>query len=199
MFSDPAFATTSDEHIVPDMATNNLIASLLSLLDLARTEIERDAEKAKLAIGRASSILRIERERYTGRMARDTSLGALTAWQVSRIRNYIDEHLSERILVKDLSAVALRSKAHFCRTFKSTMGETPRSYITRRRLDRAQSMMLSSDVPLCEVALQCGFSDQAHFCHRFRNATGQSPSAWRRGRLKVSGEGAVDTSSAITV
>jgi AraC-like DNA-binding protein len=130
-------------------------------------------------------------------MARDANSGPLTAWQVSRIRNYIDEHLSERIQVKDLSAVALLSRSHFCRVFKSTMDETPHNYVIRRRLDRAQSIMLTSDASLCEIALRCGFSDQAHFCRRFRDATGQSPSAWRRMRLKVSGD-AVDTSSMIT-
>ncbi len=187
MFQDLALATSSGEPIVPGVAANSLVASLLSLLDLAGAEMEGDVEKAKLTIRRASSMLRIELERRTCRMVRDTHLGELASWQLSRVRGYIDEHLAERIYVKDLSAVARRSTAHFCRAFKCTMGETPHSYITRRRLDRAQLMMLTSDAPLSEIALQCGFSDQAHFCNRFRCATGQSPAAWRRERLEVNG------------
>ena len=185
MLPDLAFATTPGEPIVPEMAANSLVGSLLSLLDLAGVEMEGDVEKAKLTIRRASSMLRVELERRTGGMAPGTNLGELAAWQLSRVRRYIDEHLSERIYVKDLGAVARRSTAHFCRAFKSTTGETPHSYVTRRRLDRAQSIMLTSDAPLAEIALQCGFSDQAHFCNRFRYATGQSPAAWRRERLEV--------------
>ena len=167
---------------VPLGDADNLVSSLLNLLDLAGVEIESDIETAKLSIRRASSILRIEMERRIQDATRDTCLGELAAWQVSRVRAYIDEHLTERIHVKDLSAVARRSTAHFCRAFKKTLGETPHSYITRRRLHQAQHLMLTSDAALSEIAVHCGFSDQAHFCNRFREATGQSPAAWRRER-----------------
>ncbi len=187
MLPDLALANVSGECIAPDITVNNLAGSLLNLLDLAGAEIEADVEKAKLTICRASSMLRVELERRIDSLARDTDLRALAPWQLSRVRSYIDKHLSERIYIKDLSALARRSTSHFCRAFKSDMGETPHSYITRRRLDRAQWMMLTSDAPLSEIALQCGFADQAHFCNRFRCATGQSPAAWRRERIEVSG------------
>jgi len=166
----------------PFSAVESVATSLLDLLDLAGLEIEHDAEKAKLTIRRSSSILRIELERRTGDLDQDASMGGLAAWQVGRVRAYIDEHLSGRIHVKDLGAVARRSTAHFCRAFKQTTGETPHSYITRRRVARAEHLMLASDASLSDIAVQCGFSDQAHFCNRFRDATGQSPALWRRER-----------------
>ncbi len=199
MFPDLALATTPGRHIAPDTVANSLVASLLSLLDLAGAEMEGDVTKAKLTIRRASSMLRVDLERRADHTARHAKLGELTAWQLNRVRSYIDEHLSERIYVKDLSAVARRSTAHFCRAFKCTMGETPHSFITRRRLDRAQSMMLTSDAPLAEIALQCGFADQAHFCNRFRCATGQSPAAWRRERLGVNRVNRVGSRSAAMI
>ncbi len=190
---DLAFAPMLGDHVAPDGAPNSFGSRLLSLLDLARAEMEEDAEKAKRAIRRASSMLRVELERRTSPRVGDTNLDALAGWQLRRVRNYIDEHLADRIYVKDLSAVARRSTAHFSRAFKSTMGETPKSYVTRRRLERAQWMMLIGDAPLRDIAVLCGFSDQAHFCKRFRHATGQSPAAWRRERIEVI-VGAVDTS-----
>src|SRR5579859_105137 len=129
----------------PFSAVESVATSLLDLLDLAGLEIEHDAEKAKLTIRRSSSILRIELERRTGDLDQDASMGGLAAWQVGRVRAYIDEHLSGRIHVKDLGAVARRSTAHFCRAFKQTTGETPHSYITRRRVARAEHLMLASD------------------------------------------------------
>jgi len=177
-----AFAAHGADDIAPDAGLTGLAGTLLALLELAGGEIERDAEKARMILRRASSILRIEVERRDGGGERDGSLGELAGWQVRRVRAYIDEHLSERIHVKDLSAVARRSTAHFCRAFKRTLGETPHNYVTRRRLDRAQRLMLTGDAPLSEIAIVCGFSDQAHFCNRFREATGRSPAAWRRER-----------------
>ena len=185
MFPNLASATAPGERLAPDMAANSLVASLLSLLDLAGAEMEGDVDKAKLTIRRASSMLRIELERRTSHEERDSNVGELAAWQLRRVRCYIDERLSERISVKDLSALVRRSTTHFCRAFKFSMGETPHSYITRRRLARAQKMLMS-DAPLCEIALLCGFADQAPFCNRFRCATGQSPAAWRRKHLEVS-------------
>lgn len=163
-----------------DFVEEALVHSLLDLLDRAGAEIDRDAESAKSAIRRASSILRIELERSNCKP--ETDGGGLASWQVRRVTDYIDEHLSEHIPVKELGEVARRSASHFCRAFKRTMGETPYSFITRRRLATAERMMLTSDAPLSEIAIVCGFSDQSHFCNRFREATGQSPAAWRRNR-----------------
>lgn len=182
-----AFAAQTDNDELPEAGLAYLAGTLLSLLDLAGVEIERDAEKARMVLRRASSILRIELERRSGGGEREGNLGELAGWQVNRVRAYIDEHLSERIQVKDLSAVARRSTAHFCRSFKRTLGETPHTYITRRRLDQAQRLMLTGDAPLSEIAMHCGFSDQAHFCNRFREATGESPAAWRRERRENTG------------
>jgi len=42
--------------------------------------------------------------------------------------------------------------------------------------------MLTTDAPLSDIALRCGFSDQAHLCKHFRQAAGQTPAAWRRAR-----------------
>jgi AraC family transcriptional regulator len=162
-----------------------LAQSLLSLLDRADLEFERNAEGAKGAIKHAASILRIELERRSGLDLRESAPGELAVWQVRRVTRYIDAHLSERIQLSDLSALARRSTAHFCRAFKRTVGETPQAYITDRRLRRAQELMLEGDSALSEIAVMCGFSDQPHFCNRFREATGTSPAAWRRARRET--------------
>lgn len=160
-------------------AEEALVLGLLDLLDRAEAGIDHDAEAAKTAIRRASSILRVKLERVS---EPGTEGGGLAAWQIRRVTAYIDEHLSEHIPVKELGRVARRSASHFCRAFKRAMGETPYGYITRRRVAVAERLMLTTDTPLSEIAIACGFSDQSHFCNRFREATGQSPAAWRRER-----------------
>ena len=54
------------------------------------------------------------------------------------------------------------------------------AYIMQRRVGRAQELMLTSQLPLSQVALECGMSDQCHFCRVFRRVVGISPNAWRR-------------------
>jgi len=167
---------------VRGIAAGALAHSLLDLLDRAGVEIDRDTELAKTVLRRASSILRIELERRSQEVETAASSGGLAPWQVKRVTDYIDDHLSDYIPVKDLGEVARRSTSHFCRAFKRTMGETPYNFITRRRLAAAERMMLTGDAPLSEIAISCGFADQSHFCNKFREATGKSPAVWRRER-----------------
>jgi AraC family transcriptional regulator len=152
--------------------------NVVELLETAKRELERDREAAKASLATASSILQSEIERRS--RAKGARPGALTAWQIARVRAFIDENLHRTIHAKDLSAVAQRSTAHFSRSFKQAFGEPPHAYVVRRRLERACHLMITSSASLSEIALSVGFSDQAHLCRLFRQAFGQSPSSWRR-------------------
>jgi AraC-like DNA-binding protein len=110
----------------------------------------------------------------------DGGVGTLAGWQVLRLRAYVEGHLGDPIQVRDLSRIARRSPPHFRRTFKRTFGQTPRAYVTARRLHRAKSLMLECNEPLSVIAFLCGFADQSHLSRLFRQQTGETPAAWRR-------------------
>ena len=172
--------TASDSSVADDQQFHFVASSLARLLETATRELERDREAAKASLVTASHILQAEIERCSG--ANDSTMGGLAAWQVVRVRSYIDSNLHRTIHIRDLSAVARRSKAHFSRKFKLAVGESPHAYVVRRRLERACHLMMTSTASLSEIALSVGFSDQAHLCRLFRQAFGQSPARWRRER-----------------
>jgi AraC-like DNA-binding protein len=155
-----------------------LANSLAQLLETARRELERDSEAAKASLVTASHILQAEIERRSG--ANGFTRGSLAAWQVVRVRAYVDSNLHRTIHIRDLSAVARLSPAHFSRQFKLAFDQSPHAYVVRRRLERACHLMMTSAEPLSEIALSVGFSDQAHLCRLFRQAFGQTPANWRR-------------------
>jgi AraC family transcriptional regulator len=157
-----------------------LVSSLAQLLEVVRRELEHDREAAKASLATASTILQYEIERHSG--AKRLESGGLTGWQIARVRAFIDKNLHRTICTRDLSAVARRSPAHFSRSFKLTFGETPHTYVVKRRLEKACLLMMTSSASLSEIALSAGFSDQAHLCKLFRQAFGQSPANWRRER-----------------
>jgi AraC family transcriptional regulator len=106
--------------------------------------------------------------------------GRLQAWQARKVREYIDVHITGPVPVADLCALVQRSEAHFSRSFKRTFGESPHSFVVRRRVELAARYMLTTDAPLSDIALRCGFADQPHLCKQFRQAVGQTPAVWRR-------------------
>ena len=179
---EPGLRTNAPESsFAADHQRFHLVAnSLVELLETARRELERDRELTKASLIMASRILHMEIERCS--VANGCPRGGLVAWQIARVQTYIDSNLDRTIHIRNLSAVACRSPAHFCRKFKLTFGESPNAYVVRRRLERACHLMMTSAASLSEIALSVGFSDQAHLCRLFRQAFGQSPANWRRER-----------------
>ncbi|TWB65963.1 AraC family transcriptional regulator [Nitrospirillum amazonense] len=106
--------------------------------------------------------------------------GGLTPWQLRQVMDHIERNLGGSITLKELSEVSRLSYSYFARAFKATTGETPRDFVVRKRVHRAQVLMLSTDDPLSSVACSCGFSDQAHFSRLFRRTVGETPLRWRR-------------------
>jgi transcriptional regulator GlxA family with amidase domain len=113
--------------------------------------------------------------------------GGLAPWQVRRVTAYIEEHLASTIRLQDLAGIARLSHSHFCRAFKETMGHPAHAYVMRRRVHRAQWLMLSTAESLSQIAALCGMADQAHFCKLFRRLVGDSPNAWRRAQRQAEG------------
>jgi AraC family transcriptional regulator len=178
---EPEVQTTAPEFSFAVDQQFHLVAnSLVELLETATRELERDRELAKTSLITASRILYAEIERCS--VAHGCPRGGLVAWQVARVQAYIDSNLDHTLHIRNLSAVARQSPAHFSRKFKLAFGESPHAYVVRRRLERACHLMMISAVSLSEIALSVGFSDQAHLCRLFRRAFGQSPASWRRER-----------------
>jgi AraC family transcriptional regulator len=173
-----------------------LVYSLTQLVEAAKRELARDPDAAQASLATASSILKSEIERSSG--ANDRGPGGLAGWQMARVRSFIDQNLHRPIHVKDLSAIARRSRAHFSRSFKQAFGESPHAYVMRKRLERACHLMITSPVSLTNIALSAGFFDQAHLCKLFRQTFGQTPSSWRREResLQIAASN-VETSATI--
>src|ERR1700693_3057347 len=165
--------TAPDSSSGADQKFHFVANSLAKLLETARRELERDQEAAKASLVTASHILQAEIERCSG--ANGSTRGGLAPWQMLRVRAYIDSNLHRTIHIRDLSAVARRSPAHFSRKFKLAVGESPHAYVVRRRLGRACHLLMNSAEPLSEIALSAGFSDHAHLCRLFRRGFGRSP------------------------
>jgi AraC family transcriptional regulator len=155
--------------------------ALASLLATATVALDTDRRAAKNCIQRAAALLGIDLNSGGDVPARHSCLtGGLAPWQAKHIRTFIEDKLDSSIRATDLAGVVRLSTSHFFRAFRQTFGESPLAYIMQRRIRRAQELMLTSRLPLSQVALECGMCDQAHLCRVFRRIVGINPNAWRR-------------------
>jgi AraC family transcriptional regulator len=106
--------------------------------------------------------------------------GGLARWQARRALAHIEENLGSKLATSELAGLVSFSKSHFSRAFKRSLGISPMAYVTRRRVERAKAMMVTTDRQLTEIAHTCGFADQSHLNRSFRRAVGMSPGKWRR-------------------
>lgn len=167
---------------------NDALVATAQLLEAAYRARQGDCESAKALIARASAHLRGDpcttpmglhplKQRVP-----QVLRGGLALWQARRLTAHIDTHLAETIRVEGLAALLGLSVGHFCRAFKATFTVSAHTYLTRRRIEVAQCMMLTTHEPLGSIALACGMSDQSHFTRLFRRIVGETPHAWRSAR-----------------
>src|SRR4030095_9809945 len=100
--------------------------------------------------------------------------GGPAPWQVLGVKTHVEANLDATVRACDLAAIAQLSPGHFSRAFKGSLGVAPTTYIAGRRVARAQALMLTTNEPLCQIALACGFYDQSHLTRVFRRCAGSS-------------------------
>jgi AraC-like DNA-binding protein len=148
--------------------------ALITPPDIGAIETCQDAHAVLHARPRLSSLAHLWAVSSKGREQRGLSHGALR-----RVEEYIDAHLGSALDVNELAAIVRMSPSHFTRSFQKSVGLTPHRYVIQHRVMRARELLASTELPLTEIALTVGFSDQSHFCRRFHELVGVPPGAFR--------------------
>lgn len=110
--------------------------------------------------------------------------GGLAPHKLQKVLAYIEEKLAEPVGVRELASQVHMSPFHFARRFKQAVGTPPHAYITHVRIERAKSLLASTNIPLIEVATRVGYRTQAHFTGVFHRYVGTTPRAYRLGARK---------------
>jgi AraC family transcriptional regulator len=172
---------------VTDAASLERLEGVLTeLLHAVDSVLRNEHESALGRLRRAAAALQLLPDCFSQTVqpsaGRIRQYGGLAPWQVRRVTNHIECQIDTTIRTEELAALVRLSSFHFCRTFRGSFGQSPQQYVTRRRIERAQGLMLTTDASLGQIALECGMSDQPQFNKLFRRIVGETPGAWRRAR-----------------
>jgi AraC-like DNA-binding protein len=96
-----------------------------------------------------------------------------------RAKDLADARYFEPLDVAELAAAAGLSRAHFSREFRRTFGETPHAYLLTRRLERAATLLRTTDSSVAEICMTVGLQSVGSFTTSFRRTYGKTPTAYR--------------------
>ena len=108
----------------------------------------------------------------------------LARWRLRRAIEFVETNLANSISTSDISAAAGLTRMHFAAQFKAATGLRPHEYLLRRRVERAQEMLVQTGMSVVDVALSVGFQSQSHFTVVFNRFVGRPPHAWRQSHGK---------------
>lgn len=110
------------------------------------------------------------------------TMTSLLKYNIQPILLFIQNNLKRDIKVEELAKMAYFSKEHFSRVFKSITGMAPCDYIIRKRIERSQFLLLTTDLELNEIMEQNGFKSASYFSRIFKKQTAYSPAKYRQQR-----------------
>lgn len=93
---------------------------------------------------------------------------------------YLETHYPEEITVEQLAQKAGLSTRHFNRLFQSAYHTSPGQYLLHYRIQKAERLLNYTDMPISEIACQCGFNDSNYFSRQFHKTHGISPRQYRK-------------------
>jgi len=99
---------------------------------------------------------------------------------VERVRRFVNEHLSEPLALDDLAAECRLNKFHLVRTFRALTGLTPMEYVRLVRLDTARHFILSTSLPLKDIAPRVGLADEYHLSRLLKSRYGRGAREMRK-------------------
>lgn len=118
--------------------------------------------------------------RYADVTFRETSGGeGLTFGQERTVRDYIREHLDQKLSLEDMAASVGLSRFHFCRRFRQSTGFSPYDFVIRQRIQLARTLLERTNDSGTDVATRCGFADQSHLTRVFKKHVGVTPGQYR--------------------
>jgi YesN/AraC family two-component response regulator len=99
---------------------------------------------------------------------------------ISVSKKYITDNLSRAITLKEVADIVHLNACYFSVLFKEQTGLVFSEYVTRKRMQKAKKLLLSSDMQIEEISEQVGYQTSKYFIKMFKDIEGVTPSKFRK-------------------
>ena len=165
-----------DEH--PELYT--YVAALMDAYANKTSDIQE-----LIALGCLSQILAyiLKNHLYTASHT-DTLHHANRIGQISSVLEYIEHNYQASVTLDNMADVAGMNPKYFCRIFKAITHQSPMEYVIFYRIEQAANLLSTTDLPITEIAMECGFNDCSYFIRKFKNLKHTTPYKYRSKNLQ---------------
>jgi AraC family transcriptional regulator len=95
-------------------------------------------------------------------------------------RDYMEASFLRPVSLAEIAGAAGVHRVHLSREFRRYFSNTVGEFLRRKRIEHACHLVSTTNTPLAEIAMTCGFSDQSHFSATFRRQIGLTPARYRQ-------------------
>ncbi|MDO4614608.1 MAG: AraC family transcriptional regulator [Lachnospiraceae bacterium] len=186
-FSNVQFLGMRKNQLIPDDSSHvrssgsdyPLLASLCDrLLDLDSSDPMQAALIQSMGIAILLTAVRLPAEpRQQSALTASSELTFL-------VKDYINANYTENIKLEDIANALSFSASYISHTFKTTTGYSPVQYLIRCRIGLSQTLLISSEMSVTQIAAQVGYANSNHFQTLFKQVVGISPLQYRKKYLK---------------
>lgn len=106
-------------------------------------------------------------------------LGSRKDSVILEAKQYIQEHINQKIQSEDIASIVNFSPSYFAIYFKSKTGVNFRDYVLNTKMEHAKYLLGTADANISEVAYAVGYDDYRSFYRAFKNHTGMTPSEYQ--------------------
>jgi AraC family transcriptional regulator of arabinose operon len=102
--------------------------------------------------------------------------------RINRCIEFMNQKLGEKLELNTLAEFCNLSRTRFLLRFRQITGVSPMAFLTRLRMERACHLLIETEMPIKEIAIQVGYVDPYWFSNAFRSMYRASPSEYRRSK-----------------
>lgn len=109
-----------------------------------------------------------------------TERGCLSSNRLKRVTEYIQAHLNKNLSLDEIAEVACLTPFHFSRQFKNATHLSPHQFVLNLKIEHAERLLATTDLPIADISLELGFQSQSHFTAVFHKMVGVTPRKFRQ-------------------
>lgn len=172
-------SSDNDDHVLSD-AMQHCIDSIAPNLN---SSFLSQPFGQKLMMLDVQKILLFVQSRLTSyKKEADPSRYNLSKDVIKALALHMETNYKHSISLQSLTEIANYQSTYLIKHFKAETGFTPIQYLLQLRMKAAKTYLDTSDMPIKEVAAECGFGSIHHFSGEFKRKFGVYPSEWKRER-----------------